>query len=222
MTNNVFRRDGYVALGRTISTKYWTIFKVFLGRVLYPVWKWRTQNGKWTGARSWETGSVYNRGDRPRITHNPVDRSTTNYLPAMDNVARSVLTDQLNLLDKKDRLLEDNPDLPPDPIVELGPQFYVEHRIKQVFGTKSRCQVKKKLTFRKQTALHVQVSIWSSLCWHSSVCCGSEWQLLGEFTKILLRLFLLKWVHINCRISHSGVLDLWLPICKENYSCVCK
>ncbi len=55
----------------------------------------------------------------------------------MENVARSVLSDQLNLLDKKDRLLEDNPDLPPDLNVETGPQFYVEHRIKQVFGTTS-------------------------------------------------------------------------------------
>ena len=51
----------------------------------------------------------------------------------MEKVARSVLTEKL--LGKKDRRLEDGPDLPFDLTVEFGPQFHVEHRVKQVFGT---------------------------------------------------------------------------------------
>ena len=51
----------------------------------------------------------------------------------MEKVALSVLTEKL--LNKKDRRLEEGPDLPLDLTVEFGPQFHVENRVKQVFGT---------------------------------------------------------------------------------------
>ena len=53
----------------------------------------------------------------------------------MENVARSVLTNQLNQLDKKDRLLGDNPKFPPNLNIDLGAKVLLEHRVMQVLGT---------------------------------------------------------------------------------------
>jgi hypothetical protein len=64
----------------------------------------------------------------------------------MEKVARSVLTEKL--FGKKDKRLEEGPDLPLDLTVEFGPQFHVEHRVKQVFGTMSFF-LNYKFTFKK-------------------------------------------------------------------------
>jgi hypothetical protein len=55
----------------------------------------------------------------------------------MENVPQTVVTNQLSLLDKKDRPSEENPSVPLNVNIDLGARNHVDRRIKQIFGMAS-------------------------------------------------------------------------------------